>query len=377
MLRPDRDAMPDGNRVVMQSKLKLDHQTQAVAMATGGAAIAAIAAMFVPTGIWETLTGSTGVSEMIPATAAPLGDTARALIAFAFGALTFAILAVMLLRKNRAPKQSVIAQPEIETEAEGAAEPVWIEPTLEAEIADADEEEAEKSSLLSRLRDRISAFAAARRGAGEITDLEDLPKLRSGDAHPDAPPRRPLLATRDLVDPVEAEALPVESISAIAEEVEAEVSDEPVEAVLETEATVEIKTEVEAEAEDNIVASAVAEEIPTSAGAEPVEADASLGSLAGMVSRLETALAERDAKLARLEALVASRPVSNVQPIREAMAVEVEPQPVEAEPMPVAPRPMLETVDPEPAPIKGESEELDAALRSALETLHRMNARTR
>ena len=71
----------------MQSKLKLDHQTQAVAMATGGAAIAAIAAMFVPTGIWETLTGSTGVSEMIPATAAPLGDTARALISFAFGAL--------------------------------------------------------------------------------------------------------------------------------------------------------------------------------------------------------------------------------------------------------------------------------------------------
>ena len=85
MLRPDRDAMPDGNRVVMQSKLKLDHQTQAVAMATGGAAIAAIAAMFVPTGIWETLTGSTGVSEMIPATAAPLGDTARALIAAALG----------------------------------------------------------------------------------------------------------------------------------------------------------------------------------------------------------------------------------------------------------------------------------------------------
>jgi hypothetical protein len=38
---------------------------------------------------------------------------------------------------------------------------------------------------------------------------------------------------------------------------------------------------------------------------------------------------------------------------------------------------MLEAVDPEPAPIKGESEELDAALRSALETLHRMNARTR
>jgi hypothetical protein len=367
--------MPDGNRVVMQSKLKLDHQTQAVAMATGGAAIAAIAAMFVPTGIWETLTGSTGVSEMIPATAAPLGDTARALIAFAFGALTFAILAVMLLRKSRAPKHSVIAQPEIEADIEAGleTETTWIESESEAALADVDEEETEKSSLLLRLRDRISAFAAARRGAGEITDLEDLPKLRSGDAHPDAPPRRPLLATRDLVEPDETEVLPVESISAIAGDLEAVVSDEPVEAVLETEATFEIKTEVE----DNIVVSAIAEEIPTSAGAEPVEADASLGSLAGMVSRLETALAERDAKLARLEVLVASRPVSNVQPIREAMVVEVEPERVEAEPMPVAPRAMLESVDPEPAPIKGESEELDAALRSALETLHRMNARTR
>jgi hypothetical protein len=96
-----------------------------------------------------------------------------------------------------------------------------------------------------------------------------------------------------------------------------------------------------------------------------------------MVTRLESALSERDAKLARLEALVANRPVSNVQPIREVMAVEVEPQPAAAEPVPFASRPMLEAVDPEPAPIKGESEELDAALRSALETLHRMNARTR
>ena len=75
----------------MQSKLKLDHHTRAVAMATGGAAIAAIAAMFIPTGIWETLTGATGVSEMIPATGAPLGDKARALISFTFGALTLAI----------------------------------------------------------------------------------------------------------------------------------------------------------------------------------------------------------------------------------------------------------------------------------------------
>lgn len=356
----------------MQSKLKLDHQTQAVAMATGGAAIAAIAAMFVPTGIWETLTGSTGVSEMIPATAAPLGDTARALISFAFGALTFAVLTVMLLRKNVQPHQSVIAQPEIEAEAETVAEPVWIEPTPEAELADVDGEEVAKGSLLSRLRHRISAFAEARRSADGITDFEDLPKLRSGDAHPDAPPRRPLLATRDLVDPAEAESTSVEQLPPAVEEVEVVVPNEPV-ALLEIEET------------ENVV-EAVIEDVETTEPVEPaevaapvlsVESDNSAASLADMVTRLESALSERDAKLARLEALVANRPVSNVQPIREVMAVEVEPQPAAAEPVPFASRPMLEAVDPEPAPIKGESEELDAALRSALETLHRMNARTR
>ena len=48
--------------------------------------------------------------------------------------------------------------------------------------------------------------AEARRGAGDITDLEDLPKLRSGDAHPDAPPRRPFSANRDLAEPEMVEA---------------------------------------------------------------------------------------------------------------------------------------------------------------------------
>ena len=97
----------------MQSKLKLDHQTRAVAMATGGAAIAAIVAMFVPAGIWETLTGATGVSEMIPATGAPLGDKARALISYTFGALTLVILTVMFLRNGNSPVRTAIAQSEV------------------------------------------------------------------------------------------------------------------------------------------------------------------------------------------------------------------------------------------------------------------------
>ncbi|MBK6708262.1 MAG: hypothetical protein IPG54_12575 [Sphingomonadales bacterium] len=350
----------------MQSKLKLDHQTKAVAMATGGAAIAAIFAMFVPTGIWETLTGSTGVSEMIPATAAPLGDTARALISFLFGALTFAILTVLLLRKAVAPVRTAIAQPEPET--------VWIEPeTVEADVveAGADAEAAESVSLLSRLRSRIAAFAEARRGAGDITDLEDLPKLRSGDAHPDAPPRRPFSANRDLAEPEVVEA-PAETV---VEQVEVDAEwAEPVAAEIEEVAeAIEIIPANEGPAEAIVEAEAI-ESVPAET---PVDAPVTeIASLDDMVSRFESALAERDAQLAHIESVASALQASNVQPIRPDIEA---PTAIEAVPVEQAPLRAVEAAasEPEDVPQKPESEELDAALRSALETLHRMNARTR
>lgn len=333
----------------MQSKLKLDHHTRAVAMATGGAAIAAIAAMFIPTGIWETLTGATGVSEMIPATGAPLGDKARALISFTFGALTLAILTVMLLRKGGPGQQTAIAQTE--------AEPEWREPEPTEALFEADEEEVESGSLFSRLRARVTAFAEARRGANDITDLEDLPKLRSGDAHPDAPPRRPFSANRDLAEPEMVEAA-AETVVAEQVEVEAEWA-EPV--TVEVEEAPEVETLAEAPATTTTV------EAPA-----PV---AEIASLDDMVSRFESALAERDTQLAHIENLASELQSSNVQPIRRDMEAPLAAEPGQVE------QAALRAVDvaevPADAPQKPESEELDAALRSALETLHRMNARTR
>lgn len=355
----------------MQSKLNLDHQTKAVAMATGGAAIAAIVAMFVPTGIWETLTGSTGVSEMIPATAAPLGDTARALISYTFGALTLVILTVLFLRKAASLEWTAIAEPEDTSEFDG---PEIVETTTETEVepllvAEESIDEAVRGSLISRLSSRIAAFAEARRGAGDITELEDLPKLRSGDAHPDAPPRRPFSANRDLV---EADAIEVTTETAILEQVEAEWV-EPVEA--EMEEVVEF-AEVEAVIEEPIAAVAAAAVEPVAAATPATEPVSDIVSLDDMVSRFESALAERDAQLAHIETIASDLQASNVQPIRPDIGAQSahEPAPVEQAPLRAVEPVAMEPVD---VPQRPESEELDAALRSALETLHRMNARTR
>ncbi|MGL5837726.1 MAG: hypothetical protein ACRCY3_04420 [Sphingorhabdus sp.] len=322
----------------MQLDRKFDSQTRAIVMAMGGAAVAAVVAMFIPVGIWETLTGSTGISEMIPATAAPLGDTARALIAFGFASLTFAILSLMLLRRH-APMRSVSVPPSV---YETATRPV-------------EEEDEASSSLMSRIKDRISAFAETRRGAANIEGLEDLPKLRSSDTHPDAPPRRPLLATRDLADPeptveggmAEAPKPMVVAGTALASE---RAADRPLEPVV-TKAA--------------------------SDGERPPKQKLSSASLAEMVERLDVALAKRADNLAQLERLVGDGPAAKTASSSEMSSVQAietdfaEQAALKAE-QAVAIMPTPEAV----VPAEG-SEELDAALRSALETLHRMNARTR
>lgn len=349
----------------MQAMLKFDDQAKAVAMATGGGVLAAIVAMFIPTGIWETLTGSTGISEMVPATAAPLGDTARALISYAFGALTLLVLSMVFLRRTGTQSYTAIAHDE----------PFWTysEPFEESEdVVDAevfeyvedidDSQEEVEPSIVARIRARIAAFVEARRNGDAITDLEELPKLRAGDAHPDAPPRRPFSANRDIL---EAEGPAVDASEAVlsVETVEAEWV-EPIE----VEAT-EIEPEIEAQPVPAYAATA-------STTSHSTGQSTGISSLDDMVSRFESALAERDAQLAHIEKFASELPVSNVQPIRPDMAPAAAYEPVPAEPAPL--RAVVRDEDmPADVPQRPESEELDAALRSALETLHRMNARTR
>ena len=82
--------------------IRPNSQTGALGIAMAGAALAAVTMMFVPVSLLEGVTESSGLSELIPAAGAPLGDTARGYIAFAIGAMTLAILSYLLLRADGA-----------------------------------------------------------------------------------------------------------------------------------------------------------------------------------------------------------------------------------------------------------------------------------
>jgi hypothetical protein len=309
----------------MQKGFKIDGTMRALAIALGGAVATSVIAMFIPVSVFESITGATGFSELVPATGAPLGDTARALIAFGFGALAFALLAGYLLLK---PSKPVSARPAVKAQdAVEAAKPVT----------------ESGPSFIDRMRAKISDFTENRRSADAVTELSDLPKLRAGDAHPDAPPRRPISAHRDFGEVV-TEAVEIEQpvIAVSAPDVEPVVVAEPV---------------IELSAPEPAY-------VATPSATDPA-------SVAEMVDQLESAVAQREAQIAKLEAL-AKAEIAKPEVVAPATTAEVAREVAVETPR----QTLLEAVPSAPA---GEvvDDEMDAALRSALETLHRMNVRTR
>lgn len=286
-------------------------QIRAIAMAFAGAVVAAVATMFVPVGILEGITGATGLSELVRATRAPLGDTARALIAFGAGAITLAVLAFILLRQDDG--QATRAAPDLS-------------------------DDSETSPFGDRLR-RIKLPSVAmpkmpwQKGDDDITELSDLPKLRDGDSHPDAPPRRPLSAQQDL---------PVLDLAkeAVAEPRLKQVDTAVIEPV------------------EN-VAPAVVDAAPQ------VTANDLQPTLSEMVAQLEAAVADRQKQLAELEAVAAQLGAGSAAEDASAVPVEVA-QPLRTE------RPPLEAV-----PASAKDDDIDSALAAALATLHRMNGTDR
>lgn len=291
-----------------------DKQIKALAMAMAGATVAAVATMFIPAAMLESFTGSTGISELVPAAAAPLGDTARAMIAFGVGALTLAVLGYVLPRQNDAPRAS-------------APEPASMR----------FEEPEDKVSVKERLAGLPWPKMPWTKSNDDITELSDLPKLRNGDIHPDAPPRRPLSANHDL--PV----LELSEVAAAQDDVIAEVEE----------------TEPFAIAAD--------EPVDAIAPAAPVAQSDLQPTLAEMVAQLEAAVADRQRQLAELEAVAAQLGAGKIaveQAVPELVEVEeLAPEPARIE------RPQLEAVPP-----SAKDDDMDSALAAALATLHRMNA---
>ena len=379
---------------------KIDNQMRAWIFAFAGSAIVAVAAMFVPVRVWEMITGSTGISEMVPVAAAPLGDKARALIAFGLGAVTFIMLAAQTLRR---PARS----PSVADVADNVAtnDPHMF--NLKNAVFDLTEEaDPEPSpSLAARLRGKLAAWAEARRNSSAIVTLEDLPKLRASDAHPDAPPRRPFSAGRDL-EALAAEGEPVSTVPMFAREAQAiteaptapEAHEAPeasiAEPIAEDEPMPLVDDSLDAGLEAELIeAAAIAEcgepheeQLQVEAGISPhhdiaVKADAPVAVeaevvvpdaddlLATMVDRLEAALNARDAELARIEALARELAASQAVAAPQTGALK----PIEAETVAV-PRPAREAMLADVF-VPDNAEEMDPALRSALETLHRTHSR--
>ena len=302
----------------MDSWAKQNRQSRAVAIAIFGSITASVATMFVPVAMLEAVTGATGISEVFRAAAAPLGDTARAMIAFGVGVVTLAVLMVLLMRRDAEPVQDDTSD--------------W----TAAGIPESDDD------LTPTWKERIAALGLPAfkmpqmpkmpwvKGDDDITELADLPKLRNGDAHPDAPPRRPLFATQDLPtpDPIAA------SIT--------RGSDEPVKDV-----------------------APVSAPGPTTA----------VPSLDEMVAQLEASVAQRRQQLADLEMVAANLAASKADAVPVAAKAPAEPTPladpkteIAAEPARQM-RPALEAVPASPPA----DDDMDAALAAALATLHRMN----
>jgi hypothetical protein len=343
---------------------------------------AGAATMFVPTAMLESFTGATGLSEIFPATAAPLGDTARALIAFSTGALTMALTAILSNRKG--PK----------TMAAHQFKPVFTDPVEEA-----------PPSLAAKLKERLAGIGKismpnmpwrkATDASADIRDLGDLPKLRSADSHPDAAPRRPFSAELDLGSVATEVEVPAPTPTARFwnDEVEPDMTPAPsaptaVHATPLPETLVEPVYVAQAPIQSPLV-QPEAVIAPTLDVAAPVASDPAIpASLADLVAELERAVQQRQLILDRIaaaqEQMATAKPVTVEEPAPVAQAESQ--QPVVEVAATVAPashndgyvppyfdRPPLEAVPMEAKPVDDQGDE-DEALRAALATLRRMNS---
>ena len=301
-----------------------DRQLRAVATAMFASIAASVAAMFVPVAMLEAIIGATGVSEVFQATAAPLGDTARAFIAFSAGVVTLALMSVLLMRGN--------------TEDANAEMSDWTAAGIPENDDDLTPTWKERFAGLGLPTLRLPQMPWVK-GERDITELADLPKLRNGDMHPDAPPRHPLLASQDL--PVLD--LPASDFTmANIEPVTVESADDFSKPVMPAESV----AAVAAPFNDQL-------------------------SLAEMVAQLEASVSQRQQQLADLEIVAANLAVKKTDFAPVAVEVSAEPEPL-PEPMAeqVRPiRPVLEAVPASPS----QDDNMDAALAAALATLHRMN----
>ena len=371
--------------------LKRHHWTIPAALAAGCAAAAVT--VLIPIAVIENFTASSGLSEIIPQTAPPLGTTARIGIAFVAAVVVAGI--VLALIGNGAPAHRGTKEPKSMASISFRRFPRFTgirRSTIDTPAGE------NSQGWFARLKSKLDALAGRESGVQAIREFDDLPKLKRADRHPDAPPRPPIRANTDLGEHFDADERAVPAweqpaqVAASAAPVQEDLPRPVPAAPRLPEGGRPLGAAFMADARDEQSSPAAAEDKPMSDSGVPY-ADLDLDDL---IDRLEARLRTRAER------------ASEKTPVAEEPAIEPEQeerkQPAETEPA-AAPPAETEVIEeqavPEPAPAQPTAQqeedslpplaprpvqavpkaqepqdEMDEALRAALETLERMNRRS-
>lgn len=292
-------------------------------------AIAAAAVAMVPVSTLEWLATSAGLSEILPAAAPPLGFKARVVL-MAFAALMVAVGSALLLLH-------------LQTSHSGPA-PVVKAPTKEKHVGYA-------MTRAFSLRGLIAMARGDDRAAR--TDETGISRRRA-DHHPDAPPRAPLVASRDLPVLNEPESNGQPGFKRLPASPEPWSIDELTTDPAQMSALSQPRM-IKPIVPDPAAHAAPAADQATPVRADSVAVDAGTQSIAALTARFESGMAKR---IALRDADCAQRAIAAFD-LHDEMPLSALP-PAE----PVAVRASVDA-------------EIDAALQSALTTLRRMVATAR
>lgn len=167
------------------------------AIAVGSGLAAAVGSSFIPMNAIEGFVSAYGIAELLPAAAPPLGNTARLALSTGIGTLTAGALLALLPRE--------------ETDVMG------FEAALKKNAASTSPGEEETAVATGFGATKLAGwlrtlrFGKTEAAEGEITDFAELGRMRmrTGDQHPDAPVRAPIMASSDLGEPLDAPPAPV------------------------------------------------------------------------------------------------------------------------------------------------------------------------
>ena len=327
---------------------------QQPAMALAGGIAAALVIATLPHVYLENIIGATGLSEIIPAAAPPLGNTARGLIAAMAGLVSTSALYLFLNHKTNS--------------LEGGSDmSLAIRRNL---TPDPIEEGREVKTRFSLPKLKFSAKSLTKflkkpkKSPGQVTELKDLPNVRSADRHPDAPARQPIFASTDLGAPLAEKIKRFEQPEA--EENQVVVPEPPAQ---ESEAATSLVADEAPHSSPEQVPSAAQPDniVPQAAATAPHDNLDEL-SLAQLADRLEAGLRRLEA----LDGLRQSVPAASAPaiPSEETVSTERASEP----PAPVS-APPLRSVDTAVTDMhEARQADMDAALKAALGTLERMTA---